>query len=95
MLWSPSGSVTDLSAILGPAWTDVQLVGLNNRGDIIGYGYDDGSSIGFLLTPASSTPTAAPEPSTWMMMLAGFAGLGFAGYRSGRKSPAARFVAGS
>jgi hypothetical protein len=25
---------------------------------------------------------AAPEPSTWAMMLLGFAGLGFAGYRS-------------
>jgi uncharacterized protein (TIGR03118 family) len=29
--------------------------------------------------------TAAPEPSTWAMMLFGFAGLGFAGYRSGAK----------
>ena len=27
-----------------------------------------------------------PEPSTWVMMLLGFAGLGFAGYRSSRKS---------
>ncbi len=26
-------------------------------------------------------PTAIPEPSTWAMMLLGFAGLGFAGYR--------------
>ena len=29
-----------------------------------------------------------PEPSTWLMMLAGFAGLGFAGYRASRKSVA-------
>lgn len=28
--------------------------------------------------------TAAPEPSTWAMMLFGFAGLGFAGYRQTR-----------
>ena len=27
---------------------------------------------------------AAPEPSTWAMMLLGFAGLGFAGYRKTR-----------
>jgi hypothetical protein len=27
-----------------------------------------------------------PEPSTWAMMLLGFAGLGFAGYRASRKS---------
>ena len=28
--------------------------------------------------------TSVPEPSTWAMMLFGFAGLGFAGYRRGR-----------
>ena len=33
--------------------------------------------------------TAAPEPSTWAMMLVGFAGLGFAGYRKARKTAAA------
>jgi hypothetical protein len=31
-------------------------------------------------TPASFTP-GTPEPSTWAMMLLGFAGLGFVGYR--------------
>jgi hypothetical protein len=30
-----------------------------------------------------------PEPSTWAMMAIGFAGLGFAGYRSSRRSAAA------
>ena len=29
-----------------------------------------------------------PEPSTWAMMLLGFAGLGFAGYRASRKTAA-------
>jgi hypothetical protein len=29
---------------------------------------------------------AAPEPSTWVMMLLGFAGLGYAGYRRTRKA---------
>ena len=33
--------------------------------------------------------TAAPEPSTWAMMMLGFAGLGFAGYRKARKTAAA------
>ena len=32
------------------------------------------------------TLTAAPEPSTWAMMLLGFAGLGFASYRHGPKA---------
>jgi hypothetical protein len=34
-----------------------------------------------------STPTV-PEPSTWVMMITGFAGLGFVGYRASRKSAA-------
>jgi PEP-CTERM motif len=29
--------------------------------------------------------SAIPEPSTWAMMLLGFAGLGFAGYRQRQK----------
>jgi hypothetical protein len=33
------------------------------------------------ITLVSSVNTAAPEPSTWAMMLVGFAGLGFVGYR--------------
>ena len=32
---------------------------------------------------------AVPEPSTWAMMLVGFAGLGYAGYRRARRSRAA------
>jgi PEP-CTERM motif len=31
---------------------------------------------------------AVPEPSTWAMMLLGFAGLGYAGYRSSQKTGA-------
>lgn len=32
---------------------------------------------------------AVPEPSTWAMMLVGFAGLGYAGYRRARGTGAA------
>ena len=35
-----------------------------------------------------SIGSAAPEPSTWALMLAGFAGLGFVRYRFSRKSAA-------
>jgi hypothetical protein len=57
--------------VLGSAWSDTYAVGLNNSGDIIGYGEYHSGQYGFLLTPI-------PEPPTWMMMLVGFAGLGFA-----------------
>jgi hypothetical protein len=39
------------------------------------------TSVGFVLT-------SVPEPSTWAMMLVGFAGLGFAGYRASRRAVA-------
>jgi PEP-CTERM motif len=32
---------------------------------------------------------AVPEPSTWAMMLAGFAALGYAGYRAAHRSGSA------
>jgi PEP-CTERM motif len=36
-------------------------------------------------TSAMGLSLTAPEPSTWAMMVVGFAGLGFAGYRKSRK----------
>jgi PEP-CTERM motif len=33
-----------------------------------------------------SISSVVPEPATWAMMLLGFAGLGFAGYRTSRRS---------
>ncbi len=36
------------------------------------------------VTVSSSSPV--PEPSTWAMVLLGFAGMGFAGYRASRRS---------
>jgi hypothetical protein len=33
-----------------------------------------------------SIGSAAPEPSTWAMVLVGFAGVGFVGYRASRRS---------
>jgi hypothetical protein len=41
------------------------------------------TSAGAMIT-FSSDPSLIPEPSTWAMMLIGFAGLGFAGYRKAK-----------
>lgn len=38
---------------------------------------------------AATSGSAVPEPSTWAMMLVGFAGLAYAGYRTSRKGASA------
>ena len=45
-----------------------------------------------LSSPHGMDFVAAPEPSTWAMMLLGFAGLGFMGYRASAKRQAALAV---
>jgi hypothetical protein len=50
-----------------------------------------GGAISLSLTDASKMPGGVPEPSTWAMMLLGFAGLGYAGFRrSYRLIPSSR-----
>ena len=39
-------------------------------------------------TSVTGDATLVPEPSTWAMMLLGFAGLGYAGYRRTQKGQA-------
>jgi hypothetical protein len=48
-------------------------------------GYEGLSELVVTATAAAQTP-AIPEPSTWAMMLLGFAGLGLAGYRGTRRA---------
>jgi uncharacterized membrane protein len=43
-----------------------EAAGINDAGQVVGY---------------DTVQVVVAEPSTWAMMLAGFAGLGFAGYR--------------
>jgi probable HAF family extracellular repeat protein len=63
--WSGS-SIIDLGALPGYTYSFAQ--GINDVGQAVGYS---------LFIP----PPAVPEPSTWAMMLVGFAGLARAGYR--------------
>ena len=58
--------------------------GINDLGHIVGF-YTNATTDtvdGFVGTPV-------PEPSTWAMMLFGFAGLGFLAYRKVRTGPLA------
>jgi hypothetical protein len=45
-----------------------------------------GNTDGFPGATYSFLPSGVPEPATWAMMLAGFAGLGFMGWRGSRKT---------
>jgi hypothetical protein len=66
-------------AFVSPSCTGIALC------DQAGVGLTPGSSIFGAVTIGVSITTAdTPEPSTWAMMLLGFAGLGFAGYRRTR-----------
>ena len=51
---------------------------INGAGNI--EAQDEGLITGFVFPPITPT-SAVPEPSTWAMMLIGFAGLGYAAYR--------------
>jgi hypothetical protein len=81
---TPSGLVTGVS---GAGYTDAGLTGASD--DVV----DDYTGAGSTLTTSVNTgvgpATAVPEAATWVMMLVGFAGLGYAGYRRAREPGAA------
>jgi hypothetical protein len=64
-----------------------ELFGVTPPGDAANLGVNDLSG---LFQPGAIT-AAVPEPSTWAMMLLGFAGLGFVAYR--RKAKPASMAA--
>jgi uncharacterized membrane protein len=94
------GSFTTID-VPGASFTDPE--GINDLGQIVGVFADStGLFSAFVATPiyglamsaiamSAIDPPAdvAPEPSTWVMLLLGFTGLGFRGYRTTQKSIAA------
>ncbi len=58
----------------------------NNPGDTNVFGVAVANQDVALDYVANGVSASTPEPSTWAMMILGFAGLGFAGHRSSRKA---------
>ena len=69
------------------AGTEIYSVNLGNGllTPVLNY---SGHGLGAANGAAFDPPGTIPEPSTWMMMLLGFVGLGFFGYRASRKGVA-------
>ena len=86
-------SVTQLGSSTPPYRNDQnldELAALPGSFDLVSF--SDGAIVGngtASLVPLFGQPTVSnsvPEPSTWAMMLIGFAGLGYAGYRRSRRA---------
>ena len=82
------GTVTDLSLlepVVAAGWSELTAVGINNRGQIVGWGELAGSPGGgsraFLLSPV----VAVPEPRTYLMLLVGLGLVGIAWRRREKK----------
>lgn len=60
-LWTGSGSIKYLSDLISPTsgWTLMSSSGINDQGQLVGYGMYQGSIHGYMLTPM-----AVPEPTT-------------------------------
>jgi fibro-slime domain-containing protein len=83
--------VDDNGGIHPPTVAQTQVVGLLPGTNTIDLFYDDRRAPGASLSFDASVTLnplrpSVPEPSTWAMMLLGFAGLGFAGWRASRRT---------
>jgi hypothetical protein len=82
---------TDLTSTTGAlGWNDVGTAGTLTETILLPFGGVQGNEFQFVVSgdqinihtlTLNGSASAVPEASTWVMMLAGFAGLGFLGYR--------------
>jgi hypothetical protein len=82
----PSGYVSDSALSDTSTYTGQTFSSLGVTPGVYEWKWGPGANQTFTLDIAAG---AVPEPSTWAMILLGFAGLGFAGYRRGKATLAA------
>ena len=87
------GGLTDLNSlpeVVKAGWSDIVVTDINNNNQIVGYGNLNNEQHSFLLSFTSDTVFTPqdfyippiPEPSTYLMLLAGLGLLGFVGRKS-------------
>jgi hypothetical protein len=95
-LFGPKISMTDAAnsfVVSNGGYSDWTFVGVEDSrvtadddwNDTV-YAFQNVAPVGTTIGGGGTTTPGTPEPSTWVMMIMGFAGLGIAGYRSSRKS---------
>jgi hypothetical protein len=82
--WNGATVISDIAPTTGDFWKHFVT-------QVIGTGSDtlqfiDANNPGFDYLDNVSLTTSIPEPATWAMMMLGFAGLGFAGYRMAKSA---------
>lgn len=79
-LYSKEGGLIDLNSLIDPAsnWVLAEGMGINERGEIVGYGFHNGLLRGFLLT------SVVPIPSTAWLFGSGLLGMAVAARRRNR-----------
>ena len=82
----PRDYVSDSPLSGASTWDNQTFASLGVTPGVYEWTWGTGANQNFTLD-IGVTP-AVPEPSTWAMMLFGFAGLGYAGHRASRKSAA-------
>jgi hypothetical protein len=84
-----AGSVLDIYGLMFTVGADTAIDLYSSGIGFASPGLEFGAVIAnhdTLLDSVSNIALSTPEPSTWAMMVLGFAGLGFAGYRKARKT---------
>jgi hypothetical protein len=85
------GNVLDIYGLMFTVGTSTAIDLFSNGVGFAPPGLEFGAVIAnhdTLLDTVSNIALSTPEPSTWAMMVLGFAGLGFAGHRKARKTAA-------
>ena len=89
---SENGSSIALKPSTSGAWCNRPRYILGVKPRRVSFSKTKAKCVGDETVAVIVTTSSIPEPSSWAMMLIGFAGLGFAGYRAKRKGRASNGI---